>query len=201
MHFSRNRASSNFRKDALDAEFTQYFGSARGQMRAKGFLDLVPSRCGILSGSMCCDTSQNPSVRARAGAWMPTLTRNSRMALLNSSNPYGHFFTPSELAFSQGWPRIPGSSKRYTAALGVDMSPFSMNAQQKLMGNSMHVHVVGGLLSYILAHVVRRDLVDGIVPRTLVVTISDDDREQLRKCKAAHADGPFRFDRSSTAAF
>lgn len=86
------------------------------------------------------------------------------MVLLTSASPFGHFFTPNELAFSQGWPRTPGSNKRYTEAMGVDMTPLSMNAQQALMGNSMHVHVIGGLLTYILAHVVRRDMVGGMIP-------------------------------------
>lgn len=122
-------SSSNFRQDALDAEFTQYFRSTQGQQRAKRFLDLVPSRVGSLSGAMCCDTSQNPSHRARAGAWVPALTRSSCMALLTSASPFGHFFTPNELASSQGWPRILGSNKRYTEAMGVDMTPLSMNAQ------------------------------------------------------------------------
>lgn len=69
------------------------------------------------------------------------------------------------------------------------------------MGNSMHVHVIGGLLTYILAHVVRRDLVDGMIPRTFVVTCSDDDREDPHKCRAPRATERFRFVRSSSSSF
>lgn len=170
----------------LESEMDRYFGSQKGKDRINGYMRMVDSRAGKLSNTMVADCSQTPKLRCRAGAWMMTVTRSSDLVLLRSGTRQGHFFTPSEVGLSQGWPLCDlDSTRRYRSCLPIPFDTLSRLQQRKLQGNGMHLTALMTFVGYIMSHCLRRDVALEFLP-PLQTLWQNTERE--RGCKRRRPD-------------
>ena len=132
--------------------------------RFEEYSDMVPSRGGWLSGTICADLTQNPRARDRASPWLPTLARASRMATISSAG--AHVFTPRELACAEGWLALGCAGNATHRHLGRrnSLHMHSLAATQRVQGNAMHAHVISSWFAYVLSHCVHRDVLEGFAP-------------------------------------
>jgi hypothetical protein len=151
---------------ALHSDLVDYFSTAASKTRALEYMKVVSDRAGPLSDAVVIDMSQDPTKRCRASPWLMTLARSSDMVLLRDSNDKkGYFFTPSEIAFSQGWPlQSRPTSKKYMECCSYPLDTLPHAQQRSLQGNGMHLTALASFMAYIFAHTIQRDVVAEYLP-------------------------------------
>ena len=139
-------------QDLLSDSGKKFLGEAK-QITATG------RRVGPM-GTSVCDVSQDPTVAQRLSPWMPTLMKSSEIVLIRNGNkPCTHIFTPSELAFSQGWPTVKAAPKRFRDCMMFDMGGLSNNNKKIMLGNGIHLFPITAWHFYVFSHVVRKDVI------------------------------------------
>jgi hypothetical protein len=150
---------------AEDSPLKDYIKTAKGKERLAKYISMCEKRTGHISGSTIVDLSQNPQKRFRASPWMMTITRSTDLALLRKGDPYGYFYTPGEVGFSQGWPTVAlKSTLQYKSSIGFPLGQLSRRQQVHLQGNGMHLTALTSFIAYVFAHTIHRDLVAEFLP-------------------------------------
>ncbi len=123
----------------------------------------------VFGTDICFVSDLSQSVhRVKVGSVLTPAIRSAQYY----SHSRGAFLTPKDVALSHGWPcaGVPGSAGY------VDLLPFARESQtdsvnKRLMGGGMHLASVAAVLTFILSHIARREvLVD--VPRKLGGSLS-----------------------------
>jgi hypothetical protein len=163
----------------LDSPVPDFFRTEKSKERVRSFRSMVSSKRGVLSGCVCGDVSQNPTIVFRGGAWLPALARSSDLVLLQDGQGLdGHFYTAAEMACSQGWPAVPTqNSARYKSCEGYDLSQLTHGQQRSMQGNGMHLASWGSFVGFVLAHVIRRDVVCGLLPPIRSLPMEEEEEE------------------------
>ena len=145
---------------------TRFFPTVAAKNRMQGYIDRASNKAGTASGDVACDPSQNPETRGRASPWLPTLTRGTKPIWLSPAvGDRGYVYTMRELAFSQGWPSIPTSGNHAArSTLAFDLHKLPTCQQRSLLGNGMHLCSLASFFIYVMAHVVRRDVIKEFLP-------------------------------------
>ena len=161
----------------LDSPVTDFYRTNKGKQRVRALQAMVSTKRGALSGAVSGDVSQNAECMFRGGPWLPTLARSTDAVLFKDGcGLEGHFYTPAELACSQGWPAVPTKyGMKYQRCLGFDLGQLPRQQQRSLQGNGMHLASWGSFVSFVLAHVFRRDIVSMLHPPVLTLPVESDD--------------------------
>ena len=144
------------------------FLTTKGQQYLADYHEMSESRKGM-RGSFVCDIGQNPKKRARCSPWLPTATKSSKFVSLTKKDVFPeHIFTPNEMAFAHGWPTIPTcSNMKYRQCMPSHLLNLSINRRGAVLGNGVHLNMLYAWNLYVEAHTVRRDSLEGFVPRLL----------------------------------
>lgn len=124
-----------------------------------------------LGGSCAVDLSQNPRKRKRMGPWFPSFARStmsaSYTALSEDDNMFPYLFTPREIAQVHGWPalkKIAGEAAPFHDLMPSIFDELTPSQYGNLIGNGMHLHVMGAWLTYVKSQCVPRFLLESWSP-------------------------------------
>ena len=110
----------------------------------------------------------------RGGVWLPTVTRTSSLVSLSKS----HFLTPNEIAFSMGFPSVPVAASLYGDAIPKGLRNLNSKEARHLSGNGVMLQQATAWMLYILAHTLRREVVEGWKPELSFGQASRDDVDE-----------------------
>ena len=147
------------------------------------YLDLYKRHCDMVAQDphqlqgFIADLQQNPQQRSVARSLLPALTTS----VLRYSFSAGQYFTDKELYQAHGWPALDES-------MPFSLESLTSGARQKLLGNGMHLHVVGAFFAYVLSHLATRE---SACIEVVTISSSEDDAEEgtlasiadQRRCK------------------
>eukprot|EP00971_Amphidinium_carterae_P080550 1593769-Amphidinium_carterae.4 len=148
-----------------------------------------------------CDISQNPDQRRRMSASIPTLM--SSTCLWEAKRDV--FVTNTELDISQGYPLHSGwSADCYGRCVRLPASCFASNTASRrkhseLLGNGMHLAVVGAWHLFLFAHLQRKDRAMPHCSRPLQVSTVKDNEEDDNS--EEQTEKPWKLQRLSTKSF
>lgn len=126
---------------------------------------------GWLASAFCCDISQQPSTRHICGPWMPSLQKTSEVISLSAVVPPrsaisgAYFYSPNEVAFSQGWPTAAlNGCKPYAHCPVLSTSDASLHFHMSVNGNGVHLAALSAWQLFIMAHTIRRSQLELLAP-------------------------------------